>query len=454
MSKKKVMSKKKNTEQKNDIALKPAEPKIEMSSEKEKPKKKAVPSPAKKSKTEAFPVGHETALNVCIKLISLFLTIVLMAVMILHAPIISYTASDNFNQISQISITKYFKTRKPMQYIEGRITPMKNSQVNIREDVDKNFNDGLDLKQTVEGQFTVLFLGFDSQYNGSGYLHDVNYLVQFNLLTASMNILQIPRDTYMPHYTNSPTCKFNSIYTFGDARKSNVQRVVDCVQESFGVPVDAYVTTTCDNVADIIDIVGGVPIEMPYTVVFEADKVIYAGPQTLSGQESEWFLRFRYGYENGDIGRVQAQRYFMAAAMKKAISMNTVQIFSAMNKIYDQELIATDLSLEDISRVADLASTIDMANVNIFMLPGEGTMADTQSVWSIHKSAALKMLNEHFRTQQVPLTADQTPITELIQEEDYESTDFDNASSNLQEIDENGGDTSGLKEYYKDLYIN
>ena len=41
MSKKKVMSKKKNTEQKNDIALKPAEPKIEMSSEKEKPKKKS-----------------------------------------------------------------------------------------------------------------------------------------------------------------------------------------------------------------------------------------------------------------------------------------------------------------------------------------------------------------------------------------------------------------------------
>jgi len=395
---------------------------------------------------------HEFAVNLCVKLISIFVTLALMAVMIFHAPIISYTASDNFNQISQISITKYFKTRKPMQYIEGNLTPMKSSQVNVREDVDKRFNDGLDLKQTIEGQFTVLFLGFDSKDNGSGNLHDVNYLIQFNLLTASMNILQIPRDTYVPDYTNSSTNKFNSIYSYGNQKKSNIQRVVDCVQESFGVPVDAYVTTTCDNVAQIIDIVGGVPITMPYPVVFEADKVIPDGEQVLSGEEAEWFLRFRYGYQDGDIGRVQAQRIFMAAAMKKAISMSTVQIFSAMNKIYKQELIATDLSMEDISRVADLAGTIDMANVNIFMLPGEAAMADTQSIWTIHKAAALDILNKHFRTQQVLLTDEDSTMTEYLEEDDYQSTDYDDMSANLQDIDENGGGNPELNNNYKNRY--
>ena len=329
---------------------------------------------------------------------------------------------------------------------------MKSGDVNMREDVDKSFNDGLDLKQTIEGQFTVLFLGFDSKDNGRGNLHDVNYLVQFNLLTASMNILQIPRDTYVPYYTNSSTNKFNSIYAYGEPSKSNIQRVVDCVQESFGVPVDAYVTTTCDNVAEIIDIVGGVPITMPYPVVFEADKVIPDGEQILSGEESEWFLRFRYGYQDGDIGRVQAQRIFMAAAMKKAISMNTVQIFNAMNKIYKQELIATDLSMEDISRVADLAGTIDMSNVNIFMLPGEAAMADTQSIWSVHKSAALEILNQHFRTQQVTLKPEQSSIVEYIEEDDYQSTEYDDMSANFREIDENGGSNPELKDNYKNRY--
>ena len=87
--------------------------------------------------------------------------------------------------------------------------------------------------------------------------------MQFNLNTASLNILQIPRDTYMPAYSSEATKKFNSIYNGGTRRKSKIQRVVNAVQESFGIPVDAYVTTTCDNIVDIVDIVGGIPIDMP-----------------------------------------------------------------------------------------------------------------------------------------------------------------------------------------------
>ncbi len=406
----------------------------------------------KKDKTDVFLSEHDTAVNVWIKIISILLTLLLIGLMILHAPIIQYTSTDNFNQIMQISVMKYFKTRKPMQYLEGNIKSMNQSQAEIREDVDKEFNDGLDLKQTIEGQFTVLFLGFDSTENGSGLLHDVNYMIQFNLRTASMNILQIPRDTYTPSYTTAYTHKFNSVYNFGNEKKSNIQRVVDCVQENYGVPIDAYVTTTCDNVAEIIDIVGGVPIDMPYPVVFEADKVIPNGEQVLSGEETEWFLRFRYGYRDGDVGRVQAQRIFMAAAMRKAISMNSVQIFSAMNKIYKQELIATDMSMEDISRLADLAGTIDMENVNIFMLPGEYTTAGDQSIWSVHKSAALEILNEHFRTQQVPLSAKKSTIVEYIPEGEYEDNSYDNLSGNLQEIEENGSANPELNSNYKNKF--
>lgn len=395
---------------------------------------------------------HDTAWNICIKLLSVLVTLLLVALMVLNAPIIEYTSPDDFNRISQISIMKYFKTRKPMQYIEGNIRSMTQNQAEIREDVDKSFNDGLDLKQTIEGQFTVLFLGFDSTENGSGHLHDVNYLVQFNLREASMSILQVPRDTYMPDYTNAYTNKFNSVYTFGDEDKSNIQRVVDCVQECFSVPVDAYVTTTCDNIADIIDIVGGVPIDMPYPIVFEADKTIPNGEQVLSGEQSEWFLRFRYGYQDGDIGRVQAQRIFMAAAMKKAVSMNSIQIFNAVNKIYKQELIATDMSMEDISRLADLAGTIDMANVNVFMLPGEYAHAGDQAIWSVHKSAALDMLNQYFRTQQVPLTDEKSMLVEYVKEGNYKSTEYDDMSANLQDIDENGGADPNLNSSYKKKY--
>ena len=217
--------------------------------------------------------------------------------------------------------------------------------------------------------------------------------------------------------------------------------------------MDAYLTTTCDNVAEIVDLIGGIPINMPFKMVFEADKVIPEGEQTLNGQQAEWMLRFRHGYQNGDIGRVQGQRLFMAAAMKKLISMNSLQIMSVTNKVYDQELIGTDMSLEDVARLADLAGTIDMDHVHVFMLPGESATVQGQSVWSVHKKAALNLVNRYFRTQQVPLKPDQSTLIEYIQEGSYRVTDYDKDGESLQDVDQNMQENvPELKNSYKDKF--
>ena len=422
-------------------------------------KRKAVKSsasPNKKSRTAKARTRKKQStgaavMNVLLSLTTIAVTAALILGMALNAPIISYHSLGQAP--SQMSLMKYIKSRQPVIYREGKIQRMDADQVEYREDVDRNFDDLLDLNQTIEGQFTILFLGFDSEDNGSGDLHDVNYLAQFNLHTASLNILQIPRDTFTPDYTGSPTHKFNSIYTWGNPKETPIQRVVTAVEENYSIPVDAYLTTTCDNVAEIVDLIGGIPINMPFKMVFEADKVIPEGEQTLNGQQAEWMLRFRHGYQNGDIGRVQGQRLFMAAAMKKLISMNSLQIMSVTNKVYDQELIGTDMSLEDVARLADLAGTIDMDHVHVFMLPGESATVQGQSVWSVHKKAAMNLVNRYFRTQQVPLKPDQSTLIEYVQEGEYRMTDYDKDGESLQDVDQNMQENvPELKNSYKDKF--
>ncbi len=382
----------------------------------------------KKKQQKKYPA----ALNIGVKAGSIVLSLALMVVMVLNAPIVVFQENDG---TENVSILTYFKRWKPLEQQEGPISKVESSAVELRSDVDEAFNDGLDLDQIIEGQYTVLFLGFDSIYNGSGSLHDVNYVIQFNLIEASMNILQIPRDSYVPNYTSSSTNKFNSIYTSGDSSVSNIQRVVDAVQESFGIPIDAYVTTTADNIVDIVDIIGGIPINLPETIVYEPGKMLYEGEQVLNGTQSEWFLRFRRSYDEGDIGRVKAQRIFLAAAMQKALDMGTFRMMDAMTEIYNQKLMGTDLSLEDIGRIADLASSIEMENVNIFMVPGEGANGPSgQSIWSIHKTAALDIVNEYFRTQQLPLTADKSGIVEWVPEGSYLNTLNDDTAQNFDDI--------------------
>ena len=139
--------------------------------------------------------------------------------------------------------------------------------------------------------------------------------------------------------------------------------------------------------------------------------------------------------------------------MKKLISMSSLQIMQVTNKIYDQELIGTDLSLEDVARLADLAGTIDMDHVNVYMLPGEGAEVQGASIWSVHKQAALDVVNEHFRTQQMALRPDQSTLVEWIPAGSYRNTQFDENAASLQEVDENmEGAVPNLKDSYTRNY--
>lgn len=405
---------------------------------------------AKKRRTEKRRTGSGKMADRLVMIGSILLSVVLIVVMILNAPIIDYRTLTNGTMTNQqISIMKYFKVWQPLVQKEGTLQkPVVTdaSALNLKEDVEAQDpkDDGLDLQQIVEGQYTVLFMGMDE----SGKLADVNWIFQFDLFAGTMNVLQIPRDCYMPDYANPSTNKFNSIYGSGQEEGvTSIQRAVNAIQESFGLTIDCYVKLVCTDIANIVDSIGGIPITLPEEIMYEADKVLKAGEQTLNGQQAEWFVRFRREYDEGDIGRVKAQRIFLAAAMEKLLDMSQTELMSAMQKIYKNEWIATDLSLEQISMLADFASErLTMESVNVYMIPGEGLMYEEQSVYSIHKTEAIDLINAHFRPYQNEMYYDESTIVELVEESEYEDT-YSDTEENLSDI-HNGDTEDGRQNIY------
>ena len=369
--------------------------------------------------------------DIAVMIAAIVVSVVLILLMVLNAPIINFKKLEGTTLTTQqVSIMKYWKLWQPLVDKEGTLAKVDSNDaaLNLKSNPDSDVNDGLDLEQTIEGQYTILFLGMDE----SGELSDVDWVLQFDLIAGSMNILQIPRDSYMPDYASYSTTKFNSIYHSG--------------QETGCIYVDAYVKLNCVDIANIVDSVGGIPITLPEQITYEADKILPAGEQTLNGQQSEWFVRFRHGYAEGDIGRVKAQRIFLAAAMEKMLNMSQTELMSAMQKIYKNQWIATDLSLEQISMVADFASQrLTMDNVNVFMVPGEGATyypgdGSSQSVYSIHKSATVDLLNQYFRPYQNEIYPEESTIVELVPEGEYLARDYDDTQENLGDI--NKGDSN------------
>lgn len=356
---------------------------------------------------------------------AIVLGVLIIAVMILNIPFMTGPNGKS------MSVIEWFKAQQPLVEKEGHLSKDTtsyelNSKALVVDDKREFTND-----QIIEGQYTVLCLGFDESRQNS----DVIMLFQFDIAHDKINVLQVPRDSYVPDYTSSETGKINSVYSLGDQSLSDIQRIVDAVRDTFGIPIDSYITTGCGDIVDMVDYIGGIPINLPEDVKYSANKYLYAGEQVLNGEQAELFVRARKGYFEGDIGRVKAQRIFMAAAMKKFIDMSTTEITDFIAEIYEKEYIGTDLSLQEMSILADFAGDMDLDDVTVQMVPGEANTYNGYSVWSIHKEATIDVLNKYFRPYQVELGYDDLPIVEIV-ESDYHTTDiYDQNQDTLEEID-------------------
>lgn len=365
--------------------------------------------------------------------VSIIVGIIIIAVMVLNIPIIAVTKTNNDGSTytEYVSILKWVKSRQPLVEKEGVLSKDTNSYELKSEAEEVDDKRDFTNDQIIEGQFTVLCLGFDESRSNS----DVMMLFHFDIVNDKINILQIPRDSFVPDYTSSENGKINSVYTLGDESLIPIQRTVDAVRDTFGIPIDRYITTGCDDIVDMVDLIGGIPIDLPEDVFYSYDKILYAGEQVLNGEQAELFVRARKGYIEGDIGRVKAQRIFLAAAMEKALDMGTVELTKFLTEVYNKGYIGTDLTLQEMSILSDFGSKMDLDDVTVHMVPGEAVDDyNGYSVWSIHKDATVDLLNEYFRPYQPDLTYDALPITEIV-ESDYQTTDiYDDTQDTLQEI--------------------
>jgi LCP family protein required for cell wall assembly len=369
-----------------------------------------------------------------IKTVAVVTSIVLIGALILNMPILLDKKTGG-----NVSVIYYLKHAQPMAK-EGEINK-ENVTLNIdTEKIDETYNDGLDLPQLIEGQYSILFLGFDEDEFNT----DVMWIVQFDIGNCEMNILQIPRDCCLPDYTSSPAKKFNSVYSMGDYNiDPPIQRVVNAVQENFGIPIDAYITTACFDIVRMVDIVGGIPIHLDNEIIYEADKIIPAGDVTLTGEQAEWFIRFRTEWLQGDIGRMQNQRRFMAATMMKLFDIveneGRLKLYSYIKQIKEEDLIYTDLSIDDMGKVADFASTLSMENVRVNMVPGEEATfyaddGEEYAVYSVHKAATIALLNKYYRPYQRAMTPDDTSIVELVLDHKYDA--YDDTGIDFEELED------------------
>lgn len=204
-------------------------------------------------------------------------------------------------------------------------------------------------------------------------LSDTIMVASYDQETKDVDIISVPRDTYHERegYTDPGTKKINAAY-WGDPVHS-AQAVHEVLQ---GIPINYYATIDYEGVANIVDAIGGVDVNVPFDMNYEKHSenpplIIHlkAGEQTLNGKDAVGFLRYRSGYKDGDYGRINAQQQFVESALKKSSGMNLPKVAGAVIENVD-----SDVTLRTILSLASDVSEVSTNSIDLHILPGNSGM--------------------------------------------------------------------------------
>lgn len=215
----------------------------------------------------------------------------------------------------------------------------------------------------------ILLLGQDRRGGTKNSLTDVMMLCTINKKTNTVTMTSFLRDLYVKipgHYRND---KMNVAYAVGGFKMIN-----DTLEANFGVKVDGNVEVDFSQFAKIIDMLGGVDIELTKAEAghlnSEYGYSLSSGVQRLDGQKALGYARIRY--IDSDFQRTNRQRNVVTAILNSFRNASVTQLTNTMTAVLG--MITTDMTDAQIMKYAlEFAPMLKNLNIVSQHIPVEGT---------------------------------------------------------------------------------
>lgn len=205
--------------------------------------------------------------------------------------------------------------------------------------------------------FYVLLVGSDN-WETYGERSDALVLVRIDPVKHVITMVSVPRDT--PYELNGSVGKIN--YAFADGGAAGA---VEAVQNLTGVKISDYVEIEFAGLAQFVDSMGGIYVDVPYTIdyqVYTQDQPpihIEAGNQLLNGEQCVALARMRTAYgDDQEAIRQSNVRAMAVALMKNVLQSPPVEIPGLVQNL--SQSVSTNMDLQTmISLATDFAQAGD-----------------------------------------------------------------------------------------------
>lgn len=218
--------------------------------------------------------------------------------------------------------------------------------------------------------WTVAVFGVDSRDGnlGAGALSDVIMLASINRKTGDVNLTSVYRDTYLQIDDEGKYHKINEAYFKGGPKQA-----IATLNRNFDLDIDDYVTFNWKAVAEGLNVLGGVDLdisdkEFAYINAFITETVQgtglgsvqleHSGMNHLDGVQAVAYARLRL--MDTDFNRTARQRKVLELAMQKAKAASKKTLAAtAMTVMPD---IQTSIGADDILNIAKTVKKYNIQN--------------------------------------------------------------------------------------------
>jgi len=215
---------------------------------------------------------------------------------------------------------------------------------------------GLSENNHLSNYRNVVIFGIDSRSSDYelGNRSDCIIIASINNVTHDIKLISVYRDTYM-QIEGHGLDKITHAYSYGGP-----ELAMKTLNENLDLNIKEFVTVNFDAVADAVDALGGIKMQITSAEVQyinsyidetarvtgkSAKHITSAGTYNLDGVQAVAYSRIRYT-SGGDYKRTERMRDVITAMLSKLKTKNVSQINKIADKILPQ--VHTNLSMADL----------------------------------------------------------------------------------------------------------
>ena len=175
--------------------------------------------------------------------------------------------------------------------------------------------------------FTVYISGIDTYGSvNTRSRSDVNILAVVNTTTGKIQLINTPRDYYVPlPISNGSRDKLTHAGIYG------IEVSEGTIGDLYGIQIDYYLRMNFTSFIKIIDELGGIDVNSDYdfTTLHGEDHIV-KGINHLNGEQALGFARERYSFNIGDVQRGKNQMEVIKGVIQKLSSKEMLSNFDSI----------------------------------------------------------------------------------------------------------------------------